>query len=207
MDMGIVFCKTLPMQKLPRCFVIEVNVVEGVGQDLAGPDQAGAGILEREQLQYAKDQAANADRQVFDAELKAAAQKEQGLFSRFDVGRSATTALSGTALAGLTGFILRRGAATAIPVVGPPVTGYSQSTSMPSKPYCSMKSAQDFTKVARLVGSLAMPENCPDQVHPPTLMSVLRCGYLALSLSSWLKLPRIAVLSQLSPGKNLSTSA
>ena len=34
------------------------------------------------------------------------------------MGRSATTALSGTALAGLTGFILRRGAATAIPLVG-----------------------------------------------------------------------------------------
>lgn len=60
----------------------------------------------------------SADRQAFDAELKAAAQKEQGLFNRIDIGRSATTALSGTALAGLTGFILRRGAATAIPVVG-----------------------------------------------------------------------------------------
>jgi len=69
-------------------------------------------------IEQYKDKLSNADRQVFDAELKAAAQKEQGLFSRFDVGRSATTALSGTALAGLTGFILRRGAATAIPVVG-----------------------------------------------------------------------------------------
>ncbi|PHN26268.1 DUF726 domain-containing protein [Pseudomonas sp. ICMP 460] len=65
-----------------------------------------------------KDKLSHADRQAFDAELKAAAQKEQGLFKRFDVGRSATTALSGTALAGLTGFMVRRGAATAIPVVG-----------------------------------------------------------------------------------------
>jgi len=74
-------------------------------------------IAERLIEQY-KDKLSQADRQVFEAELKAAAQKEQGFFSRFDVGRSATTALSGTALAGLTGFILRRGAATAIPVVG-----------------------------------------------------------------------------------------
>jgi uncharacterized protein YaaW (UPF0174 family) len=74
-------------------------------------------IAERLIEQY-KDKLSQADRQVFEAELKAAAQKEQGFFNRFDVGRSATTALSGTALAGLTGFILRRGAATAIPVVG-----------------------------------------------------------------------------------------
>ncbi|MDP1346732.1 hypothetical protein, partial [Klebsiella pneumoniae] len=67
-------------------------------------------------IEQYKDKLSHADRQVFDAELQAAAQKEQGLFSRFDMGRSATTALSGTALAGLTGFILRRGAATAIPV-------------------------------------------------------------------------------------------
>ncbi|TFY90655.1 DUF726 domain-containing protein [Pseudomonas nabeulensis] len=69
-------------------------------------------------IEQYKDKLTHADRLVFDAELQAAAQKEQGLFSRFDRGRSATTALSGTALAGLTGFILRRGAATAIPVVG-----------------------------------------------------------------------------------------
>ncbi|MBI6565518.1 DUF726 domain-containing protein [Pseudomonas synxantha] len=69
-------------------------------------------------IEQYKDKLSRADRQAFDAELKAAAQKEQGLFTRFDVGRSATTALSGTALAGLTGFILRRGAATAIPLVG-----------------------------------------------------------------------------------------
>ncbi|AMW83121.1 hypothetical protein AK972_2321 [Pseudomonas yamanorum] len=74
-------------------------------------------VAERLIEQY-KDKLSQADRQVFEAELQAAAQKEQGFFSRFDVGRSATTALSGTALAGLTGFILRRGAATAIPVVG-----------------------------------------------------------------------------------------
>lgn len=74
-------------------------------------------VAERLIEQY-KDKLSQADRQVFEAELKAAAQKEQGFFNRFDVGRSATTALSGTALAGLTGFILRRGAATAIPVVG-----------------------------------------------------------------------------------------
>ncbi|MGK9568646.1 hypothetical protein O6461_25450, partial [Salmonella enterica subsp. enterica] len=69
-------------------------------------------------IEQYKDKLSQADRQVFEAELRAAAQKEQGFFHRFDVGRSATTALSGTALAGLTGFILRRGAATAIPVVG-----------------------------------------------------------------------------------------
>ena len=69
-------------------------------------------------IEQYKDKLSGADRQAFDAELKAAAQREQGLFTRFDLGRSATTALSGTALAGLTGFILRRGAATAIPVVG-----------------------------------------------------------------------------------------
>lgn len=69
-------------------------------------------------IEQYKDKLSRADRQAFEAELKAAAQKEQGLFNRFDLGRSATTALSGTALAGLTGFILRRGAATAIPVVG-----------------------------------------------------------------------------------------
>ncbi|OPA84007.1 hypothetical protein BFW87_29350 [Pseudomonas fluorescens] len=76
-----------------------------------------AQVAEKLIEQY-KDKLSNADRRAFDAELKAAAQKEQGLFNRIDVGRSATTALSGTALAGLTGFILRRGAATAIPVVG-----------------------------------------------------------------------------------------
>ncbi|WP_421556673.1 DUF726 domain-containing protein [Pseudomonas kitaguniensis] len=76
-----------------------------------------AQVAEKLITQY-KDKLSHADRQAFDAELKAAAQKEQGLFKRFDVGRSATTALSGTALAGLTGFMLRRGAATAIPVVG-----------------------------------------------------------------------------------------
>ncbi|OCW24597.1 DUF726 domain-containing protein [Pseudomonas aylmerensis] len=76
-----------------------------------------ARVAEKLIEQY-KAKLSTADRQVFDAELKAAAQKEQGVFSRFDVGRSATAALSGTALAGLTGFILRRGAATAIPVVG-----------------------------------------------------------------------------------------
>ena len=76
-----------------------------------------AQVAEKLIEQY-KDKLSRADRQAFDAELKAAAQKEQGLFNRFDVGRSATTALSGTALAGLTGFIVRRGAATAIPVVG-----------------------------------------------------------------------------------------
>lgn len=69
-------------------------------------------------IEQYKDKLSRADRQVFDAELKAAAQKEQRVLSRFDVGRSATAALSGTALAGLTGFVLRRGAATAIPVVG-----------------------------------------------------------------------------------------
>ena len=69
-------------------------------------------------IEQYKDKLSRADRQAFEAELKAAAQKEQGLFNRLDVGRSATAALSGTALAGLTGFILRRGAATAIPVVG-----------------------------------------------------------------------------------------
>ena len=69
-------------------------------------------------IEQYKDKLSCADRQVFDAELKAAAQKEQRVLSRFDVGRSATAALSGTALAGLTGFVLRRGAATAIPVVG-----------------------------------------------------------------------------------------
>lgn len=69
-------------------------------------------------IEQYKDKLNSADRQAFDAELQAAAQKEQGVFARFSVGRSATTALSGTALAGLTGFILRRGAATAIPVVG-----------------------------------------------------------------------------------------
>ncbi len=69
-------------------------------------------------IEQYKDKLSLADRQVFEAELRAAAQKEQGFFHRFDVGRSANTALSGTALAGLTGFILRRGAATAIPVVG-----------------------------------------------------------------------------------------
>jgi len=76
-----------------------------------------AQVAEKLIEQY-KHKLSNADRQVFDAELQAAAQKEQGLFNRFDVGRSAATALSGTALAGLTGFILRRGAASAIPVVG-----------------------------------------------------------------------------------------
>ncbi|MPQ83751.1 DUF726 domain-containing protein [Pseudomonas sp. MAFF 730085] len=76
-----------------------------------------AQVAEKLITQY-KDKLSHADRQAFDAELKAAAQKEQGLFKRFDVGRSATTALSGTALAGLTGFMLRRGASTAIPVVG-----------------------------------------------------------------------------------------
>ncbi|KTC16182.1 hypothetical protein AO391_12350 [Pseudomonas marginalis ICMP 9505] len=76
-----------------------------------------AQVAEKLITQY-KDKLSHADRQAFDAELKAVAQKEQGLFKRFDVGRSATTALSGTALAGLTGFMLRRGAATAIPVVG-----------------------------------------------------------------------------------------
>ncbi|MCP2052590.1 UNVERIFIED_ORG: uncharacterized protein YaaW (UPF0174 family) [Pseudomonas fluorescens] len=76
-----------------------------------------AQVAEKLIEQY-KDKLSRADRQAFDAELKAAAQKEQGLFNRIDIGRSATTALSGTALAGLTGFMLRRGAATAIPVVG-----------------------------------------------------------------------------------------
>lgn len=69
-------------------------------------------------IEQYQDKLSGADRQAFDAELKAAMQKEQGLFTRLDLGRSATTALSGTALAGLTGFMLRRGAATAIPVVG-----------------------------------------------------------------------------------------
>jgi uncharacterized protein YaaW (UPF0174 family)/pimeloyl-ACP methyl ester carboxylesterase len=69
-------------------------------------------------IEQYKDKLSHADRQAFDAELQAAAQKEQGLFHRINVGRSAATALSGTALAGLTGFILRRGAATAIPLVG-----------------------------------------------------------------------------------------
>jgi predicted HTH domain antitoxin len=59
-------------------------------------------------IEQYKDKLSRADRQVFDAELKAAAQKEQRVLSRFDVGRSATAALSGTALAGLTGFVLRR---------------------------------------------------------------------------------------------------
>ena len=76
-----------------------------------------AQVAEKLIEQY-KQKLSSADRQAFDAELKAAAQKEQGLFNRIDIGRSATTALSGTALAGLTGFMLRRGAATAIPVVG-----------------------------------------------------------------------------------------
>ncbi|RZI24300.1 DUF726 domain-containing protein [Pseudomonas orientalis] len=69
-------------------------------------------------IEQYQDKLSAADRQAFEAELKAAMHKEQGLFRRFNVGRSATTALSGTALAGLTGFIVRRGAATAIPVVG-----------------------------------------------------------------------------------------
>ncbi|MBW4795986.1 DUF726 domain-containing protein [Pseudomonas tolaasii] len=76
-----------------------------------------AQVAEKLIEQY-RDKLSSADRKAFDAELKAAAQKEQGLFNRIDVGRSATAALSGTALAGLTGFMLRRGAATAIPVVG-----------------------------------------------------------------------------------------
>lgn len=76
-----------------------------------------AQVAEKLIEQY-RDKLNSADRKAFDAELKAAAQKEQGLFNRIDVGRSATAALSGTALAGLTGFMLRRGAATAIPVVG-----------------------------------------------------------------------------------------
>lgn len=76
-----------------------------------------AQVAERLIEQY-KDKLSHADRQVFEAELKAAAQKEQGFFNRFDVRSSATTALGGTALAGLTGFILRRGAVTAIPVAG-----------------------------------------------------------------------------------------
>ncbi|CRM49368.1 MULTISPECIES: DUF726 domain-containing protein [Pseudomonas] len=76
-----------------------------------------AQVAEKLIEQY-KDKLSQADRQLFDAELRAAAQKEQGLFSRFAVGRSATAALSGTALAGLSGFMLRRGAASAIPVVG-----------------------------------------------------------------------------------------
>ena len=76
-----------------------------------------AQVAEKLIEQY-KDKLSSADRQAFDAELNAAAQKEQGLFQRIDLGRSATTALSGTALAGFTGFMLRRGAATAIPVVG-----------------------------------------------------------------------------------------
>ncbi|MGY2292769.1 DUF726 domain-containing protein [Pseudomonas sp. SDO528_S397] len=74
-------------------------------------------VAERLIEQY-KDKLSQADRQVFEAELQAAAQKEQGFFNRIDVGRSAATALSGTALAGFTGFIMRRGAASAIPVVG-----------------------------------------------------------------------------------------
>ena len=69
-------------------------------------------------IEQYKDKLSRADRQAFDAELKAAAQKEQGVFNRIDISRSATTALSGTALAGFTGFIVRRGAASAIPVVG-----------------------------------------------------------------------------------------
>lgn len=103
------------------------QIAEDVAQRLAikfdGPlETVELAVIEThvaEQLikQY-KEKLSGPDRQAFDAELKAAAQKEQGVFNRIDIGRSATTALSGTALAGLTGFILRRGAATAIPVVG-----------------------------------------------------------------------------------------
>lgn len=69
-------------------------------------------------LEQYKGKLSRADRQAFDSELEATSHKEQGLLSRIDLGRTATTALSGTALAGLTGFIMRRGAASAIPVVG-----------------------------------------------------------------------------------------
>ncbi|MCX4066967.1 DUF726 domain-containing protein [Pseudomonas sp. S1Bt30] len=75
-------------------------------------------LIAEKLIEQYKGKLSNADRLVFDAELQVAAQKEQGVFRRFDKGRSATAALSGTALAGLTGFILRRGAASAIPVVG-----------------------------------------------------------------------------------------
>ncbi len=73
----------------------------------------------------------------------------------------------------------------------PQAFGYSQSRSMPSKTSAqrgsSTRSWQDLAKAAGFFTASVKP---PDQVQPPKDQRTLMCGYLALSLRSWLKLPR-----------------
>src|ERR1700752_1838999 len=81
----------------------------------------------------------------------------------------------------------------------PPALGYSQSMSIPSKTPAQRGSLTRLKhELAKAVGLAAAWPKPPDQVHPPNENRTLRCGYLALSLRSWLKLPRRAPASQVS---------
>src|SRR4051812_36241941 len=67
--------------------------------------------------------------------------------------------------------------------------GYSQSMSMPSNPCATMKSTHELANVRREASLAATSLNAPDQVHPPTEISVRKLGLLCLSFRSCLKLP------------------
>src|SRR6266568_852279 len=71
----------------------------------------------------------------------------------------------------------------------PPATGYSQSRSIPSKPYFSMNCTHDVANCLRDASVAAASEKPVDHVHPPTEMSVLRFGWLFLRIWSWWKFP------------------
>ena len=48
--------KTLTSQELQRCFVVQVNIVEGVGQDFGHPHQTGLHILQETQVDGSEQQ-------------------------------------------------------------------------------------------------------------------------------------------------------
>ncbi|CAB4922236.1 unannotated protein [freshwater metagenome] len=71
-----------------------------------------------------------------------------------------------------------------MPAFRPPETGYSQSMSMPSKPYCFMNVTQDEAKSLREASDAAAAAKFSLQVQPPMEIIVLRPGLAALSLRS-----------------------
>ena len=63
----------------------------------------------------------------------------------------------------------------------PPLTGYSQSMSTPSKSYFIMKSITLSANVFLDSCVNATSENLPDQDHPPTDIMVFRLGFLVFN--------------------------
>ena len=63
-----------------------------------------------------------------------------------------------------------------------------------------MKATHDLANLARDSLVRATSENGPDNVKPPTEISVFKCGCFFFSCNSWLKLPRKRPDPGLSPG-------